>query len=163
MPNLNTPSGIPNAITRTLLCVDSLESHDYSGTAYNPYLPRPVVFQGIKSYLDAMEDFFNDISFPQSYFESRSFLNSKTELEQKPVASPERFSDNSLFNEHSGKLATFEVEVRFRKNATWQGELLWKERQQSAPFRSTLELIKLVDNAIRRGVLTADQSFSPEP
>ena len=45
-------------------------------------------------------------------------------------------------------LATFQSTVLFRQNASWQGSLIWREKELDAPFRSVLELIGLIDNAL---------------
>ncbi|MCI8837566.1 MAG: hypothetical protein HFG74_05825 [Hungatella sp.] len=51
----------------------------------------------------------------------------------------------------SGKKATFVVNVTYRQNATWQGKVLWAETGKSCYFRSALELLKLIDNALEEG------------
>ncbi|MCR5468619.1 MAG: hypothetical protein K6F37_06630 [Lachnospiraceae bacterium] len=43
---------------------------------------------------------------------------------------------------------TFVVHVLGTENATWQGNVLWADRDESTNFRSTLELIKLIDGAL---------------
>ncbi|MBC8532025.1 hypothetical protein H8696_09220 [Christensenellaceae bacterium NSJ-53] len=43
---------------------------------------------------------------------------------------------------------TFVVKVQYRQNASWQGSIRWVEGGVEKNFRSTLELIKLMDNAI---------------
>jgi len=48
-----------------------------------------------------------------------------------------------------GKLATFAVRILFRQNASWQGSVTWLEGDRSQSFRSALELILLMDNALR--------------
>lgn len=48
-----------------------------------------------------------------------------------------------------GNLATFEMRILFRQNASWQGELLWMEKNARQSFRSVLELITLMDSALR--------------
>lgn len=48
-----------------------------------------------------------------------------------------------------GKAATFEMRVLFRQHASWQGELLWLEKDARQSFRSALELITLMDSALR--------------
>ena len=48
-----------------------------------------------------------------------------------------------------GKVATFEMRVLFRQHASWQGELLWLEKNTRQYFRSVLELITLLDSALR--------------
>ncbi|BDF59254.1 hypothetical protein CE91St36_20710 [Christensenellaceae bacterium] len=47
----------------------------------------------------------------------------------------------------SGKKATFVVKVQYRQNATWQGQMIWSEKNEARSFRSALELIKLIDSA----------------
>lgn len=44
--------------------------------------------------------------------------------------------------------ATFVVRVLFRRNATWQGTICWKEAHCQVSFRSFLELILLIQNAV---------------
>lgn len=46
------------------------------------------------------------------------------------------------------KKATFVVQVQYRQNSTWQGQVVWSEKNQSKPFRSSLELIRLMDSAM---------------
>ena len=43
---------------------------------------------------------------------------------------------------------TFIVNVMFRENATWQGEVVWADEKKKQYFRSALELIKLMDSAL---------------
>ena len=47
-----------------------------------------------------------------------------------------------------GKLATLELHILFRLNASWQGSVRWLETKQEQHFRSVLELIFLIDSAL---------------
>ena len=47
----------------------------------------------------------------------------------------------------SGK-ANFVVHVQFRQNATWQGTVQWVDANKTQRFRSALELLKLMDEAL---------------
>jgi len=47
-----------------------------------------------------------------------------------------------------GVKCTFEITVKFQQNATWQGTIHWFEKNQKQNFRSTLEMLKLMDEAI---------------
>ena len=51
-------------------------------------------------------------------------------------------------SEHAGGRATFTVQVTYRQNATWQGTIAWMENKKIQQFRSALEMIKLMDNAL---------------
>ena len=48
------------------------------------------------------------------------------------------------------KKGTFVVHVRYRQNATWQGSVTWVDEQREQYFRSTLELLKLIDGALEK-------------
>jgi len=43
---------------------------------------------------------------------------------------------------------TFEISVKFMQNSTWQGQIHWIERNQKQNFRSALEMLKLMDEAL---------------
>jgi len=53
--------------------------------------------------------------------------------------------------ELGGSKCTFEVSVKFQQNATWQGQILWAEKNLKQNFRSVLEMIKLMDEALGEG------------
>lgn len=44
--------------------------------------------------------------------------------------------------------ATFTVQVQFQQNETWQGVIAWVEGMESRRFRSELELIRLMAEAV---------------
>ncbi|MCL2226798.1 MAG: hypothetical protein FWB97_04120 [Oscillospiraceae bacterium] len=46
---------------------------------------------------------------------------------------------------------TFEVSVIFQQNATWQGHILWAEKNLRQSFRSVLEMLRLMDEALAEG------------
>ena len=46
-----------------------------------------------------------------------------------------------------GAVETFSLRILFRRNASWQGSLAWDSREE--PFRSVLELLFLLDAALR--------------
>lgn len=46
------------------------------------------------------------------------------------------------------KSETFVVNMKCRQNHTWQGTVKWVEGKKEVPFRSAIELIKLMDSAM---------------
>jgi len=50
-----------------------------------------------------------------------------------------------------GQMATFELQIVFRRHSSWQGVIRWLDRQREESFRSVLELILLMDSALREG------------
>jgi hypothetical protein len=51
----------------------------------------------------------------------------------------------------SSTKGTFEISVKFMQNSTWQGQIHWVERNQKQNFRSVLEMLKLMDEALAEG------------
>jgi len=66
-------------------------------------------------------------------------------------------NDQPVFEEHDNSICTFEVRVRFMRNATWQGDILWAEKNKKQYFRSFLEMTRLMDEAV------SDSFESQEP
>ncbi|MFV0496945.1 MAG: hypothetical protein ACK5L0_02070 [Candidatus Fimivivens sp.] len=50
--------------------------------------------------------------------------------------------------DHKQSNNTFIVQIAYRQNETWQGTLKWVNQGTEAHFRSTLELIHMMDSAI---------------
>lgn len=48
----------------------------------------------------------------------------------------------------SGKHGTFVVNICYCENSTWQGYVVWAEKNKKEYFRSALELMKLIDDAL---------------
>ena len=48
-------------------------------------------------------------------------------------------------------IGTFEITVKFMQNSTWQGQIHWVEQDRRQSFRSALELLKLMDEALEEG------------
>lgn len=48
------------------------------------------------------------------------------------------------------KEETFVVRIQECKNSTWQGSILWAEKQQRQYFRSALELLCLLEEAVEK-------------
>lgn len=86
------------------------------------------------------DDLMDAVNTPQRSEEQRSFAAiggfvpaHKGRAEELPKEPP---------------LATFQMNIMFRQNATWQGSLMWVETGQEARFRSVLELIRLLHSAL---------------
>lgn len=48
----------------------------------------------------------------------------------------------------SRKKGTFLVNVQYCENSTWQGYVVWAEKNKKKYFKSALELMKLMDEAL---------------
>lgn len=127
-----------NEYRTTVVCVDSYENGVPAGRFYNPYDPQGESFYGLTRLLLRMTDLLDAMDFPQSFTVARSFANAP----MNPGRAPEKAI-------REGELATFSLRILFRKNATWQGSVTWLEGGKSQNFRSVLELVSLMDSALR--------------
>ena len=64
-----------------------------------------------------------------------------------------------IYEQEAGNTTTFVVEVQYRRNATWQGTVRWIDGNKTERFRSTLELLKLMDSALNEQEEDAECRF----
>ena len=141
---------LPSTVTKTLVCIDTMEHYEFAGKILNPYMQKIYSFKGVKEFLDIMDNFFDEIGFPQPYYSERTFDDTKTfaSYSRKDAVEINSCWVENNFEEYSGDIVTFILNVKFRQNASWQGNIEWREKKISNNFRSSLELIKLIDSAI---------------
>lgn len=130
-----------NEYRATQVCVDSYHDGVLVGRLYNPASDVPRPFRSTLQFLLQMEDLLDGLHFPEPFQAVRSF----GELPPKPSAEPAELPPPP-----SGERATFVLKVFFRQNASWQGSVTWEEADLTQNFRSVLELLLLLDDALRR-------------
>ena len=122
---------------RTTVCIDSYESGVPSGRLYSRCLPDGRAFHGVTHFLLEMERALDTTDFPKAFTKLRCFTAPSEPTGTFPAA-----------EQRKGAISTFTVRILFRQNASWQGSILWQEGSQEQHFRSVLELILLMDNAL---------------
>ena len=106
-----------------LLCIDSLEDGVAAGRFYHSCLSRKRTFRSLDQFL----------------------------LETDRLLDGEQLSFTAASNSniwHTGKIATFKVNIIFRQNNSWQGSIIWLETRHEENFRSALELLSIVRQAL---------------
>lgn len=121
-----------------LVCVDSYHSGVPQGKLYLPGQGGER-FDSLSQLLLRTEGLLERAGGVQAFTTPRIFALAKP-LEDAPCDAGELTRGNA---------ATFEMRVLFRQHASWQGELLWLEKNTWQNFRSVLELITLMDSALR--------------
>lgn len=58
--------------------------------------------------------------------------------------------------EQIGCGSVFAVHIRYFQNSTWQGEIVWKNKNKTQYFRSELELLALMEEAIKSDIPDAN-------
>ena len=120
------------------------------GLLYSKYLEAPYGFVDLFQMVNKMEEIFDANGFPQAFLSPRTFKGGKAGIKKIKVERNDSMNPEAL-NENEGKKCTFEVTVRFRQNATWQGQIMWAEKNMKQNFRSVLEMLKLMDEALSEG------------
>ena len=120
------------------ICVDDYEGGIPKGRVYHSTQGMSS-FQSLTQLLLKMEWILEELQEPQSYTAKRTF-SSTVPADEEWDCIP-RFRD--------GGKATFELKVLFRQHSSWQGVIVWKDRQHEQSFRSVLELVFLLDSALR--------------
>jgi len=121
---------------KTVVCIDSYDGGVLQGRLYNSCQEEG--FFSLSQFLVKMEQFLDQMQQPQSYTQIRKF-SSLMHPDQELPAGGLRW----------GKKATFEMQVIFRQHTSWQGVLSWREGKAEQRFRSVLELVLLLDSALR--------------
>ena len=132
---------IPNLI---VVCIDEGGQEEYGGRLYHCYQEGPVRFGNVMQMIKRMEELYNMLSYPQASTKDRCFIK-KPETTGQEVT---KVADRGKIMRQKGEMGTFVVRVQYRQNATWQGQVTWAEGRETRSFRSALELLKLIDNAL---------------
>lgn len=122
-----------------MVYVDSIEDRIPNGRFHIASSSDAQPFHGLcQLFIDANQQLDRE-KFPQSFTELRTFQKPSNQAE--PAA--------AVANQNRGEVATFSIRILFRQNASWQGSVTWLEGKQEEFFRSVLELMVLLDNALR--------------
>lgn len=136
---------MPNFVN---VCIEECENGEFLGKFYHKYDKNPVRFNHFMEMVKQMEQLYDTIDYPQATFHKRSFFKERNAVVEKKADMPAVWESQEL-GEERGALATFYVLVNGRANATWQGEVVWIEKGISKKFRSVMELMILMDNALK--------------
>ena len=64
---------------------------------------------------------------------------------------------NNASHAEGKKRGTFVVKIEYCQNETWQGQVIWAEEHRTERFRSALELIKLMNEALANEAQVLEQ------
>ena len=113
------------------------------GRLYHCYKKEATNFKNVVELLDEMEKLYDKLHFPEASTKSRSFLKEKAPQQRETI--PKAVEPKTVL-EQKGTKGTFLVCVQYRQNATWQGEIVLMESEESYEFSSALDLVKIINN-----------------
>ena len=127
-----------------IIHIDAIDQGEFSGQFCFPDQDKVYRFESLMQLLLQMEKCLDASNEPQAFAAMRSFWTKGREEENEK---------ENVFG-RTGKLASFSIQIMFRRNASWQGMITWLEEGEKRNFRSVLELLFLINNA-----LSAKESF----
>ena len=121
-----------------LICVDHRNKSVLSGRFFFPDLEAEA-FSCLCQCLLRIDSLLNEDGRLQSFTEPRTFreLRLPHYLPTPDAGLPQ------------GALATFHLQILYRRNSSWQGKLVWMEQDQVQSFRSVLELMTLIESGVQ--------------
>ena len=123
---------------KVLVCLDSYENGIPKGWICR-IDQTAAPFESLSQFLLKMEALLDERNMPQSYTTPRTFTPVMGDLENRTGPPQIR----------KGAKATFEIQIVFRQHTSWQGVITWLDRNLEQNFRSVLELVMLMDSALR--------------
>lgn len=123
---------------KTTVCIDSYQDGIFQGRFYGPD-GEEQCFGSLAQFLVMMEQRLELTNIPQADTAHRSFS----------ALLPHTATGSHRSSICKGAKATFELQILFRQHTSWQGVILWREQHREQSFRSVLELVLLMDSALR--------------
>lgn len=129
------------------LCIDYIDEK-LEGRMYSKMTEETMCFDSIKEMLLEADDLFDQHGYPQRYMEPRSFQK-KTETTSSFRYLKPMISDEMILGQ-GGKHCTLDLFVQSRRKAGWQGIVLEPSGKFVSEFKSELELLKILENKLKR-------------
>jgi hypothetical protein len=129
---------VPYEMKSSVVRFFSYADKNPTGVLINPFFGRDVYFGSAMSLLFLLEELQDAIKFPQESMTPRKFSPAETE----------RKTENAPPAEDPSPIASFKINVMFRQNASWQGNIVWLDNSMESQFRSVLELLFLIDSVL---------------
>ena len=147
----------PAVASAVWIGIDQYNGSDWNGKIYTRLNKEAINFRNIGEMLDVLESIWNTIGYPQEAMINRRFLVRQDSKTKKELITVSYFDDRTKdkikvelseadMEKRRGEQDTFIVRIQYRQNATWQGNVTWVDENKTVPFRSALELIRLMDS-----------------
>jgi hypothetical protein len=129
-----------------ILKIDSYDNREPCGRIYNDSFKNEIEFTGLVQLILIVESLVDEIGFAKAAEQLRTF-----EYKGRDISGyKEEAADigRIVLKSGSGKVADFALAILFRQHADWQGRLRRLGSGDEMPFRSVLELVRLLDSAL---------------
>ncbi|WP_243005187.1 hypothetical protein [Hungatella effluvii] len=131
-------SMLDNSYRYFTVTVDRYERQCMEGIISHAGEPLCIRYGNFLELVLQMNQIFDRMSCPKQTMEFRQF--SGTDYPALKVKKCKKA--------YKGKLATFQIYVKFRYDASWQGNITWLEGERTEHFESILQMIQLIDEIL---------------
>lgn len=132
-----------------LVSVSENKNGKFLGKLFSGYYHKVYMFKNEYDLLSGINQLCNSIGLPGQYCRYRSFKIKRTKTILKEA---DKFMDDDIKNTVKNGKATFLIHIQYRKNATWQGNITWVEKNKTQNFRSAIEMLDLMGEAQHPGI-----------
>lgn len=130
-----------------LICVNDVTSIGVRGTIYTGDSEHTnIEFKGLSEVLIKIDDLCNLIRCPMGW-EHLAGKDPNSNFDEKKAAAILSKMRKLDLDSHRGKVATFVLNIRSRRSATWQGEVRHMETGEICKFESELQLMRFMEKA----------------
>ena len=136
---------------KMLVTITSYEDGQLRGRLESEFFEEPFEFSSLVRMIEMMETTFDTKGYPEKQLLPRTFGKAKKRMRKNELDLHAYMADlPAERTETESKPATcsFDILVRFRHNAEWQGQIHWTEKEESKEFSSIVDMVKLIDEAI---------------
>lgn len=123
---------IHNSYRYFTISVDKYEDRCMKGVIYHAGKTPGIRYDNFLEMIIQMNRIFDSMSCPKQAMELRRFTG--IEYPEPVIRECNRYQN--------GRLATFQIYVKFRYNASWQGDITWLEGEQTESFESLLQMLR---------------------
>ena len=142
---------VTSTSVKAVIRIFSYEDQVLTGSITNAFLNRTLYFRDVVQMAAILESLYDSLSIPQSSVSYRCFREPKRRRNRQLHS----MKAGGIVQEETEKKigageekASFLVHVQFRQNATWQGTITWVNKGETQHFRSVLEMIRLMTEAV---------------
>lgn len=130
-----------------------LQEKSVTGEFRNLYIQGEETFDSISEFIYKLELMLEDIKVPQSTTNCRKGWESMSDKSKHRKNKKEPHRQWDFLSEPTmdgiGKTGEFFlIQIRYRCNTSWQGEIRWLKKKNKMMFRSVLELLMVLENTI---------------
>lgn len=126
------------------VCIDSYDN-GLAGRVFSPLCTEEITFVGIQELLLKADEIFDRAGYPQAFHEKRTFWGiMKAKMPYAGIPKP--VMDGARIFEKKGQMVTYDVIIKSRRNAGWQGTIFNEAGKRIHDFQGELELLRYLSN-----------------